>query len=360
MPLLLVFGAILAIRGLFLTTADPGVIQSPLEGLNFVWQPQLSGIFNPSTWLAAAGQIFFTLSLGVGSVHCFAAYVREKDDIALNAVSAGWINEFAEVILGGTILIPIATAYLGLNAVQSATAGGSGFGLGFLTLPSLFNNWGWFTPFAGAMWFGLLFFAGITSSLALAQPIMAFLEDEYRFKRNPSAISVGILILVIGFFCIWLYPGGALDEFDYWAGTFGLVLFALLEIFAFISIFGIKDGWAEITRGADIKISLFFRWTIRYVTPTFITIIFITSLIKPKAAWGEAFSQLFSGAGWPLASDSVIGKILHVGEKIVWFENGQPTKVFVLDLSRMLLTVIFVLICILVHRIFKKKVGKDS
>ena len=55
----------------------------------------------------------------MGSVHCYAAYLKENDDIALNAASMGWMNEWVEVILGGSILLPIATAYLGLTAVQS-------------------------------------------------------------------------------------------------------------------------------------------------------------------------------------------------------------------------------------------------
>ncbi|MDH3498198.1 MAG: sodium-dependent transporter, partial [Gemmatimonadota bacterium] len=220
MPLLLVFGAILAVRGLTLGTDAPGVVQSPLAGLNFVWEPKPSGLLDPTTWLAAAGQIFFTLSVGMGSIHCYAAYVKQHQDVALNAASAGWMNEFVEVVLGGSILIPIATAYLGLEAVQAATAGGSGFSLGFLTLPTLFNNWGWFAPVAGAMWFGLLFFAGITSSLAMGQPVMAFFQDEFGVRRGRAALTFGIATLLLGALCVWLYPGGAFDEFDFWSGTF--------------------------------------------------------------------------------------------------------------------------------------------
>lgn len=257
MPLLILFGIILAIKGLTLNTSDLGVIQSPLVGLNFVWEPNFSGLSNPTTWLAAAGQIFFTLSVGMGSIHCYAAYVKEKQDIALNASSAGWMNEFVEVILGGTILIPIATAYLGLAVVQASTAGGSGFALGFLTLPTLFNNWGWFAPIAGAMWFGLLFFAGITSSLAMGQPIMAFMNDEYKISRQRGAVLFGIGTFILGFICVWLYPGGAFDEFDFWTGTFSLVVFALLESIVFAFIFGIDKGWEEINRGADIVIPAF-------------------------------------------------------------------------------------------------------
>lgn len=356
MPLLILFGAVLAVRGLMISPSDPGVMQSPLEGLNFVWNPDFSGLTNPSVWLAAAGQIFFTLSVGMGSIHCYAAYVRKKNDIALNAASAGWMNEFVEVILGGTILIPIATAYLGLQAVQAATMGGSGFGLGFLTLPTLFNNWGWFAPIAGAMWFGLLFFAGITSSLAMGQPIMAFLQDEFKMKQKGSALLFGIVTFVLGFFCVWLYPGGSFDEFDFWTGTFSLVVFALLEIFIFAYIFGMDKGWEEITRGADMKVPYFFKYVIKYVTPAFILIVFVGALIQPANGWADAFSSLTSGRGWPFAASSVIGKVLHVGETTAWFDAaGKGTPTLVKDVTRTLLLTVFVGISVLVYKAWKNK-----
>ena len=357
MPLLILFGIVLAIRGLTLSTGSPGVIQSPLEGLNFVWQPNLSGLFNPSTWLAAAGQIFFTLSVGMGSIHCYAAYVSRKQDIALNAASAGWMNEFVEVLLGGSILIPISTAYLGLQAVQAATAGGGGFGLGFMSLPTLFNNWGWFAPIAGAMWFGLLFFAGITSSLAMGQPVMAFLEDEFGVKRARAAILFGLATLLLGGFTVWLYPGGAHNEFDYWTGTFALVVFALGEALIFAYVFGMDRGWDEITRGADMKVPYFFRYVIQYVTPLFILVIFVGSLIKPTGEWGAALGSLFSGQGWPLAPDSVIGKVFHIGDTDYrWFDDqGMGTRALVVDLTRLLLSVVFAGCGYLVYRAWRNK-----
>ncbi|HET9480498.1 MAG TPA: sodium-dependent transporter [Candidatus Polarisedimenticolia bacterium] len=361
MPLLLLFGVILAIRGLTLSPGDPGVVQSPLEGLNFVWNPNVSGLYNPSTWLAAAGQIFFTLSVGMGSIHCYAAYLGKKQDIALNAASAGWMNEFVEVVLGGTILIPISTAYLGLQAVQAATSGGGGFGLAFMSLPTLFNNWGWFAPIAGAMWFGLLFFAGITSSLAMGQPVMAFLEDEFGMQRTRAAVAFGVATLLLGGWTVWLFPGGAHDEFDFWTGTFALVVFALGEAFIFAYIFGIDKGWAEITRGADMKVPGFFRYVIKYVTPLFILVIFVASLIKPTGAWGAAVWSLLSGDGWPLAADSVIGKVLHVGVDYQWFdETGHGTRALVEDITRLLLAGVFALCALLVYRAWRLKSRRAS
>jgi len=342
LPLLLLFGVVLAVRGLSLPADAVGVVESPLAGLNFVWEPQLSGLKNPSIWLAAAGQVFFTLSVGVGSVACYASYIGRDQDIALNAASAGWMNEFVEVILGGSIMIPIATAYLGLAEVQAQTAGGSGFGLGFLTLPTLFNNWGWFAPIAGVMWFGLLFFAGITSSLAMGQPVMAFLEDEFGVSRRKAAAIFGVSIFGLGLVAVWLYPV-AFNEFDFWTGTFCLVVFAFIEVLIFGWVLGSKRGWNELMRGADMKIPVAFRYIMTYVTPAFIGVVFLGALIQPEGEWGAALGSLFSGQGWPLSGSSVIGKILHVGTDYRWFDDtGAATAVLVEDMTRLLLLVLFV------------------
>jgi SNF family Na+-dependent transporter len=329
------------------------VIESPLAGLNFVWQPQTSGLMNPSTWLAAAGQVFFTLSVGMGSIHCYAAYLRERDDITLNATTAGGVNEFVEVILGSSILIPIATAYLGLNLVQAATAGGSGFGMAFTTLPTLFNNWGAFGPFAGAMWFGLLFFAGVTSSLAMGQPVVAFLQDELKVRRAPAAGAFGFATLLLGLLCVLLFPGGSFDEFDFWTGTFSLIVFAFLEVIIFGWIFGIDRGWAEIQRGGDLKLPNFFKYVIKYVTPAFIGVVLLGALIKPTGSWGDAASSLMSTGSWPLDPGSVIGKLLHIGATEGNFSDGAITHVGVENVSRLVLVTVFVLIALLVRRAFK-------
>jgi len=357
MPLLLLFGLVLAIRGLTLGAGSPGVIESPLAGLGFVWQPDLSGLGNPTTWLAAAGQVFFTLSVGVGSIACYASYVGRDEDIALNAASAGWLNELVEVVLGSAIMIPIGVAYLGLNVVQAQTSSGDGFALGFLTLPTLFSNWGWFAPVAGVLWFGLLFLAGVTSSLSMGQPLLAFLEDEFRISRNGSALAVGGAILVLGLACIFFFPGGAFDEFNFWAGTFCLVLFGLVEVCAFAWVFGMEKGWEELTRGADIKVPKIYRFVIRWVTPPFIVLIFVAALIKPEAGdWGAAVQSLASGGGWPLAPDSVIGKVLHVGVDEGWFtEGGAATGRLVRDVTRLSLAAVFAVLTLMVGLSWRRR-----
>lgn len=277
MPMLLLLGVILAIRGVTLSAGSHGAIYDGVIGLNYLWQPNFSSIWDPVVWRNAAGQIFFTLSLGMGSIHCYASYVKSKDDIALNAMSAGWMNEFVEVVLGSAIIIPIAVGYLGVDKVVQMTKGGSGFGIGFMTLPYLFAQWGpALSAMAGVMWFGLLFFAGITSSLAMGTPCMAFMEDNFRWGRTKAAWTFGAAVLLLGIPCVLSQE--AFGEFDYWVGTISLVIFAMAEIILFAWVFGMEKGWKEITRGADIKVPIAFKYIIKYVTPLFLLVVFFGSL----------------------------------------------------------------------------------
>lgn len=354
MPLLILFGIFLAIRALTLDAGEQGAVNDAALGLNFLWDPQFDSLANPKVWLAAAGQIFFTLSLGMGSIHCYAAYVRENDDIALNAASAGWTNEFVEVLLGGSIVVPIAAAYLGLAWVQ----GNVGLAMGFQTMPTLFQNWGpLLATMAGIAWFGLLFFAGITSSLAMGQPVMAFFQDHFGMNRIRSTRFLGIIVLILALCPIFFYGYGAFTEFDDWSGTFALVVFALLESIAFAWVFGMEKGWEEITRGADIAVPRFFRFVIQFVTPLLLLAVFVGTLINPlNGDWTGAFGNLFSGNGWPLDSGSIIGKILHLGmDDTRWFIDGEPTRVFIIDATRMLLLFTFIAIAFIIRIAWKRK-----
>ena len=354
MPILILFGIFLAIRALTLEAGDHGAIYDSVVGLNFLWEPQFDSLSNPKVWLAAAGQIFFTLSVGMGTIHCYAAYLKERDDIALNASAAGWMNEFVEVILGGSIIIPIAVSYLGLDWIKANV----GFEMGFRTMPMLFQHWGpLLAALAGMTWFGLLFFAGVTSSIAMGQPVMAFLQDSFNLSRKKSALMFGFLTVLLALPCIFFYEAGAFGEFDYWAGTFSLVLFALGESIIFVWIFGIDKAWEEINRGADIKIPHFFKYVIKYITPSFLIAVFVGSMIKPvDGNWSEAVVSLFSGNGWQFAPDSVIGTIFNIGVADTrWIIDGLITHVFVIDMTRILLLSTFILIAVAVHFAWRKK-----
>jgi len=224
-----------------------------------------------SVWLVAAGQIFFTLSLGQGIINTYASYVREKQDVTLNGISTASTNEFAEVVLGGTIAIPVAVAFFGLAETQVIAQGGA-FNLGFQALPVIFQK----IPLGqifGGMWFFLLFIAGITSSVAMTQPAIAFLEDEFKWKREKAVIVVFSVLVTMTAFVIAFFKFGFLDELDFWAGTFGLVVFAAIEIILFSWVFKIKNGWVEMHKGADLKVPKVFKFIMMYITPVYLLIL---------------------------------------------------------------------------------------
>jgi hypothetical protein len=303
---------------------------SAVAGLEFIYKPDFSRLGDASVWLAAAGQIFFTLSIGMGSIHCYASYLREQDDIVLTGATAAWTNEFCEVILGGTILLPIAVAYLGLDKVQEMTSGGSGFDIGFKTFPTLFQNWGVIAPAAGFLWFGLLFFAAITSSLAMGQPIMAFLQSEFGLTREKSAVALGVMLLPLAAPVAFLNSGSFFDEFDYWAGTFALVIFATIEVVLFAWVFGMDRAWQEIERGGEMRVPRFFFPVIKFVTPTFLILILLGYTFQPAGQVevkdpktgqvklvGKGWEPYLIGwatgeraKSWEWSSGSMIGKLL--------------------------------------------------
>lgn len=362
-PLLLIFGAFLAIRSLTLGTTG-ATLEHPdanaWDGFNFLWTPNYDSLLNPTVWLNAAGQIFFTLSVGMGTVHCYAAYLKEKDDVALNAVSAGFMNEFVEVVLGSMIVIPIAAGYLGMDWVKE----NAGFGMAFQTMPFLFDKWGpILSVLAGVFWFGLLFFAGITSSLAMGTPWVGFMKDEFKWTREKSAWSFGAIVLLLGLPTVLFYNYGVFEEYDSWAGTFSLVIFAMLEVIVFSWIFGTEKGWIEINKGADIKISSFFKFVIKYITPVMLIIVFLASVFKPEANdWVAAFTESFV-----LDNGSIIKQISMTGLREQIAMATDPNELIELNKkfkyvlgARILLLSVFLGVCYLVYRAYniRKKEGR--
>jgi len=267
MPILFIFAIILAIR--VLTMGRPeGCNWSVIDGMNFLWVPKFDQLGNAAVWLAAAGQIFFTLSLGQGAIQAYASYLSNKDDVVLTGLSTASLNEFAEVILGGSIAIPAAVAFFG-PAVTTDIARSGAFDLGFQCMPLIFTKItaGWFF---GAIWFGLLFIAGITSSVALLTPPITFLKDEMKFSHGKAVAAVSAITIIFSHACVFFFEQGLVDEMDYWVGTFGLVVYALLEVIVFMWIFGGENAWKEIHKGCDMKIPRVFYYIMRYLTPLYI------------------------------------------------------------------------------------------
>jgi SNF family Na+-dependent transporter len=272
MPLLFVFGIALMVRVMALGTPDAAKpAWNIYNGFGFLWNPDFSALKSARVWLEAAGQIFFTLSVGIGVILTYASYLSKGDDVVLSGLTAAGTNELAEVILGGSIVIPAAFVFFGPVDIQAIARSGV-FNLGFVTMPLILNK----LPLAqllGFIWFALLFLAGVTSSISLAQPAVAFLEDEFNIKRGKAVLIFGIVAFILCQPAIFFLGNGVVDELDFWGGTFFLVVFATIETVLFAWVFGMENAWDEIHKGADMRIPGIYKFIIKYITPLFLFVI---------------------------------------------------------------------------------------
>lgn len=314
MPMLFLLGIVLVVR-----VATLGAPIRPDwsigRAFGFLWNPDFAALGNGRVWLEAAGQVFFSTSVGIGILLTYATYMKPREDILLPSTTACMLNEFAEVIIGGSIVVPAAFLFFGPAGTTEAVGGGT-FGLAFQTTPLIFNSMAG-GRVLGTLWFLLLFLAGITSSISIIQPAIAFLEDEYGFNRKRVIAVTAALIFVSSHLAI--FGKGALDELDFWFSSFGLPLFGLFESYVFIRYFGARRGWEELHEGALFRLPGIFKWVMAAVTPLF--------LIGVLGGW-----LLTDGWKTVLLVKESGGRLvpLYSGEELPWVIG---TRLFIILLS---------------------------
>ncbi|HBY95264.1 MAG TPA: sodium:calcium symporter [Chloroflexi bacterium] len=319
MPTMAVCAVIVLIRVLTLGTPDPALPeQSVLNGLGYMWNPNFSALTNPQTWLAAAGQIFFSLSVGFGVIINYASYMRKKDDVVLSGLTASATNELFEVGFGGLITLTAAFVFLGTSNMIGAVQGGT-FGLGFTTLPVVFAHMGAFGNLIGAVWFLMLFLAAITSSISMYQPSLAFFQEALGWSRR-NATTLMVSICVIGSFLVMYFSRGGIfwSTIDDWVGTFLIFVLAMVQIICFSWIFGVRRGVEEAHQGSHLHIPRVYRFIMKYVTPTYLLLVFAAFCWQNLPAWlrSVADEPLRQGAvGLILATAILLVICTRIGEK---------------------------------------------
>jgi NSS family neurotransmitter:Na+ symporter len=277
MPVLILCAFCVLVRVLTLPAHPQHPEQNVLNGLGYMWNPAKPGetlfqaLANPEIWLAATGQIFFSLSVGFGLILTYASYLRPKDDVALSSLTAVAGNEFCEVVLGGMIAIPAAFVFLGPMVVQNPPGT---FGMGFITLPYVFNHMPAGQLF-GFLFFALLFLAAVTSSLSMLQPSISLLEEGLNLGRKASVTILGFVTLVGCAFIVYFSKGfAALDTVDFWMANFCIFVFATFQVLIFGWVIGIDKGMEELRRGAEIRLPRALPFVLKYLSPIYLLTIF--------------------------------------------------------------------------------------
>lgn len=252
------------------------------EGIEFYMRPRWEGLMNPETWIAALGQVFFTLSLGMGAMMIYGSYMKDEWGIPMNAMSVALGNTSAS-ILAGFAIFPAAFA-LGFG---KAVSGAESIGLTFFVLPKVFEM----MPgghFFGGMFFILLAFGAISSAISIQEPAIAWLKDEVGWPRKEGALFTGMILWIMGlpFVLNGFVAGGLsmklalLSKMDVVIGQLAIPVFGILAIIA-VGYFMGDRGFDEMNKNARIKISKTpMKFWIRAVVPVFVGLIFILSLVR--------------------------------------------------------------------------------
>ena len=347
MPLMAIIAVAVLVRVLTLGTPDPMLPdQNVVNGLGYMWNPNYSKLGDFQTWLAAAGQIFFSLSVGFGVIVNYASYMKPKDDVALSGLTASATNELFEVGFGGMITIPAAFVFLGVTGTAAAVSTGS-FGLGFNTLPVVFAQMGPLGNFVGAAWFLVLFLAAITSSISMYQPAIAFMKEALGWNHSKATGSIAMIGTVGAALTLWFTKDGAFwSTVDFWVGTFLIFVLAMVQIIVFSWVFGIDRGWKELHSGASIRIPRVFKFIMKYIAPTYLIVVFVGLIFGFGILVGTKFGRGGSVAGHattPLLTQvqglSELVTIKYVIEKVEVHEVPSENIVgqFIGSQNRMLL-----------------------
>lgn len=283
MPMLVVLIVVVTVYSLTL----PGA----LEGVRFYLLPDLSR-FSPMTVLGAVGQMFYSMSLAMGIMITYGSYMSSEDDLE-RSVSQIEIFDTGIAFLAGLLIVPAVVAFSGGDTTLVQQSAGSG--LMFGVLPKVFDS----MPFGGAVgavFFMLVLFAALTSSISLLETIVSLVEDNLHWQRRKATIVVSVGLLILGIpSCLGYGPlsfvslmGMAfLDFFDFISNSVLMPIVALLTCVLVGHIVGTDVVSSEVKMNGHVfKREKLFKVMIRWVAPILLLVVLISSVADKFAIGG--------------------------------------------------------------------------
>lgn len=303
MPLLTIMFIVLVITALFLPGAE--------KGLNALFTPNWEKLKDPSVWIAAYGQIFFSLSICFGIMITYSSYLKKKTDLTSSGLVVGFANSSFELLAGIGVF-----AALGFMA----TAGGkevsevatSGIGLAFIAFPAIIDQ----APFGsaiGVLFFGSLLFAGITSLISILEVIIAAVQDKLQLGRVKAATIVCIPMGVVSILLFGTTTGlPVLDVLDKFVNSFGIVavaFFSLVAISFSKKLSVLSDHLNEVS---SFKLGVVWRVLVGGVIPVVLGYMLFSEVFKVLSEGYGGYPTWFVGIfGWGMAIGLVaIGFVL--------------------------------------------------
>lgn len=272
MPILIVLTIIIAIYSVCL----PGAI----EGVKYFLIPDLNK-FSVGMILAAMGQMFYSMSLAMGIMITYGSYLRKQDDLE-KSVTQIELFDTGIAVLAGFMIIPAVVAFNGIDAL------GSGPGLMFVTLPQVFDSMP-FGQFVGIIFFVLVLFAALTSSISIMEALVSTVCDQFGLSRVKSSVLVFLWGASIGIipslgFGAWshisIFGMDLLTFMDFITNSILMPIGALLTC-GFVGYFlGVKEIADEVELSAKFRRKKLYLVMVKYIAPILILVILISSVLS--------------------------------------------------------------------------------
>ncbi len=273
MPILVVLSVIIAIY----SVTRPGA----LTGVKYFLVPNPKN-FSWMTVVTAMGQMFYSLSIAMGILVTFGSYMK-KDTSIEDSTRNVEVFDTAIAIMAGLMIIPAVFAFSGGDP-DTLQAGPS---LMFITIPKVFDSMG-FGTFAGILFFLLVLFAAVTSSIALTESAVSTVEDELKWSRKKSTVIVGFIMIILGTLsCLGYGPLSFvkiigmqfLDFFDFLTNSVMMPIAALMTSLFVSKVVGVDRMEEEIRHGeSKFRRKKIFVVMIKYLCPIFAIIILVSSV----------------------------------------------------------------------------------
>ncbi len=273
MPTLFVLFILLAIRSVTLEGAG--------AGLEFLFKPDFSKV-NGATFLAALGQAFFSLSLGMGCMITYGSYLNKKENLVSSALIVTALDT-SVALLAGIAIFPALFAF----GMEPA----AGPGLVFVVVPQIFAQMGGLGVAFSGLFFVALVVAALTSSVSLLEVVVSYLIDQRNMERKPAVLITAAIMTVTGIFAslslgvmsgFTLLGVGVFDFFDILTDKIFLAIGGMLLAIFVGWVMKKEDLEDELTNQGTIKFGLFNVWynLVKYVIPVAVAFVAVAGIIS--------------------------------------------------------------------------------
>jgi NSS family neurotransmitter:Na+ symporter len=303
MPVLFILILLLMFRAVTLDGA--------LNGLNYLFKPDFSKIFEPKVWVDAYGQIFFTLSICFAIMITYSSYLPEDSDINNNGMMTAFINCGFSMLAGIMVF-----GVLGYMAAKEGLAiqdvAGAGVGLAFVTIPKAINllpaPW-----FFGPLFFLCIVFAGLSSMISISEACCSAIMDKFSVTRKTAVTGytfIGFLVSIV-----FMTQGGlfVLDITDHFINNFGIVFAGIVEVLFVGWLFRLEAVREHVNAISDFAVGKWWNFCLMAVTPVVLGYMGVRNLISDLEKPYEGYPmEALVMYGWAVVIGVfVFGVIIH-------------------------------------------------